>query len=361
MTLRELCSGVGAWLDGTGPRADVVLSSRVRLARNVGGVPFPHRADDLQRQRTFREVTAAAGEAPSLAGACTWNLEDVLPKERRVFVERQLASPRLLGGSGARGVVVASGEGVALQVNEEDHVRIQCVVSGFQLTEALRRAVEVDQQLEALLPYACTDTRGFLTACPTNVGTGLRASVLIHLPGLALAGEIRKVHRAVGEMGMAVRGWFGEGSAALGDFYQLSNQRTLGRTEERTVEALSRVGERVLDLELEAREKLRGTPARRIRVLDRVFRSWGTLRHARLLGVEQLMACASDLRLGRWLGEFQGLRDEVLNGLALFGQPGHLGVRLGQELDEDAERWARAEWVRRQLTGEQEAGSGRPS
>jgi hypothetical protein len=115
------------------------------------------------------------------------------------------------------------------------------------------------------------------------------------------------------------------------------------------------------DGELEAREKLRGTPARRIRVLDRVFRSWGTLRHARLLGVEQLMACASDLRLGRWLGEFQGLRDEVLNGLALFGQPGHLGVRLGQELDEDAERWARAEWVRRQLTGEQEAGSGRPS
>jgi len=350
VTLEELCSHVAEWLDGSGPHSDIVLSSRVRLARNLAGFPFPHRGDDLQRTRVFRDVTEACSGSYELKESECWNLESVTPADRSVFVERHLASPRLVSGVGPRGVVVAPGERLGVMVNEEDHLRIQSVTSGLNLAESLERAVRVDRELEGKLEYAVSDERGYLTACPTNVGTGLRASVLIHLPALAMAGESRKVHRAVAEMGMAVRGWFGEGSGALGDFYQLSNQRTLGRTEEEMVEALRRIAERVLELEVEARDRMKASAARRARIEDRVHRSYGTLRHARLLTVEQLMSCASDLRLGRWLGIFEGVPGEALNRLALFGQPGHLRKRSGRKLEDDEESWARAEWVRSELS-----------
>ncbi|MGQ0722987.1 MAG: ATP--guanido phosphotransferase [Candidatus Eiseniibacteriota bacterium] len=346
MTLAELGDRVGDWLDGSGPRAGIVLSSRVRLARNIAGVPFPHRADDVQRQRVYRRLLEAARSVPELRSAAEWDFESLTPEGRRVLVERHLATARLASGMGARGVLAAPGEGLAILVNEEDHLRIQSVCSGLNLAQSLDRAVAVDRGIEGLVEFAVSEERGYLTACPTNVGTGLRASVLIHLPALVLAGEIRKVHRAVGEMGMAVRGWFGEGSAALGDFYQLSNQRTLGRSEETTTAELQRITERVLDLEVAAREKLAGSETRRPRVLDRVFRSWGILTHARLLTADQLMACASDLRLGRWLGVSDAVPEALLNRLALLGQPAHLGLRSGRSLDDDADGWARAEWVR---------------
>lgn len=346
MTLAELGDRVADWLDGSGPSAGIVLSSRVRLARNLAGVPFPHRADDVQRQRVYRQLVEAARSVEELRTAREWDFESLAPEGRRVLVERHLATARLASGMGARGVLATPGEGLATLVNEEDHLRIQSVCSGLNLPQSLERAVGVDRGIEELVEFAVSEERGYLTACPTNVGTGLRASVLIHLPALVLAGEIRKVHRAVGEMGMTVRGWFGEGSAALGDFYQLSNQRTLGRSEERTIEELQRITERVLDLEVAARERLGGSAARRPRVLDRVFRSYGILTHARLLTADQLMACASDLRLGRWLGVLEAVPEALLNRLALLGQPAHLGLRLGRSLDDDADGWARAEWVR---------------
>lgn len=351
MTLQDLCARLGEWLDGSGAHSAIVLSSRVRLARNLTEYPFPHRADDVQRSRVFQKVTTACVGLRELGASECWNLESVSPLDRSVFVERHLASTRLVNGVGPRGVIVAPGERLGVMVNEEDHLRIQSVTSGLNLAESLERAVRVDRELEQRLEFAATEERGYLTACPTNVGTAMRASVLIHLPALAMAGESRKVHRAVAEMGMAVRGWFGEGSGALGDFYQLSNQRTLGRSEEETAEELRRIAERVLELETEARERIRGSAGWRTRIEDRVHRSFGTLRHARLLTVEQLMSCASDLRLGRWLGVLEAVPEEVLNRLALFGQPGHLRTRLGRRLDEDEESWARAEWVRSEVGG----------
>jgi protein arginine kinase len=254
MKLAELGSRLSAWLDGSGPRADIVLSSRVRLARNLPDQPFPHRANDVQRGRVYRRVVGACAEAASLAGSDAWNLDELGTAERPLFVERHLASPSLVDGTGDRGVVVAPGEGLAVMVNEEDHVRIQSVTSGFNLQTVLESASRLDRELEPLVPFASSRAHGYLTACPTNVGTGMRASVLIHLAGLALAGESKRVQRAVSEMGMAVRGWFGEGTSALGDFYQLSNQRTLGRDEEQAVEELARVAERVLEYERQARE-----------------------------------------------------------------------------------------------------------
>jgi protein arginine kinase len=323
-----------------------MLSSRVRLARNLEGRRFPHRADEEERRAVFSEVAGACKKAPSLGGAQLWDLEALPARDRRIFLERHLASHHLVNASGARGVVVGRGEAQAVMVNEEDHLRIQSVASGLNLPKALAEAVLIDRELETKLAYALSKRRGYLTACPTNVGTGLRASVLIHLPALTLASEVKKVHRAVNEMGMVVRGWFGEGSGSLGDCYQVSNQRTLGRTEEELVEELERVARRVLALETEAREKLRESECRRRRIEDRIHRAYATLRSARLMSVEQVMACASDVRLGKWFGFFDAVPTPLLNRLALFCQPAHLGRRAGRNLEGDEANWVRAEWVR---------------
>jgi protein arginine kinase len=350
MTVEQLASHLGDWMDGTGPEADVVLSSRIRLARNIGNQPFPHRADDRQRAAMFEDIGEALSSTVGLSGGDVWNLDDMPAGHRRVLVERHLASVNLARGSGPRGVAVADGETLGAMINEEDHLRIQSVESGLNLETALAGAVALDEQLEEFLDYAVSPERGYVTACPTNTGTGLRASVLIHLPALVLAGEIKKIHRAVNEMGMAVRGWFGEGSHALGDFYQLSNQRTLGRTEEEGAQELEAVARRVLELEMEARERLRSSGVRWRRVEDRIFRALGTLRSARLLTIEQLMACSSDVRLGTWLGLVE-VPPRVLNRLAFFGQPGHLGIREGREIEGDEASWIRAAWVRSELEG----------
>ena len=349
MKLETFAEVSGDWLEADGPESDVVLSSRIRLARNIRGRVFPHRIGSEGKREIVEEVRSACERTEGLADSAYWDLESLSEAERQVFVERHLASPHLVGSAGPRGVVVGPGEGRGVMVNEEDHVRIQSVVSGLNLGKALETAVGLDRELEEALDFAVSDDRGYLTACPTNVGTGLRASVLVHLPGLVLAGEIKKVHRAVAEMGMAVRGWFGEGTSALGDYYQLSNQRTLGRTEEEASEQLEKVARRVLELEIEARRRLGESEDRRRRMDDRVHRSRGILESARLLTVEQVMGCASDLRLGRWLGTLPDVDLTGLNRLALFAQPAHLGLRLGRSLSGDDESWARAEWIRAEI------------
>jgi protein arginine kinase len=355
MTFAELAADTASWLAGDGPDAEIVASSRIRLARNLAGTPFPHRASADVRRETFESVVDAVNASPVLTGATVWNLAELSSVERRLLVERHLASPQLLKGEGPRGVLVGRDESLGIQVNEEDHVRIQSVVSGFDPVRAFDRAVALDRDLESRLDFAVSPEMGYLTACPTNVGTAMRASILVHLPALVLANEIKKVHRAVGEMGLAVRGWFGEGSGALGDFYQLSNQRTLGRSEEEAIAELTRVMKRVREIEVEARERLQSSEARARKIEDRVHRSLGTLRHARLLTVEQTMACTSDVRLGRWMGILEATPLGVLNRVILLSQPAHLACRLGRELDDTEERWERAAWVRPRFGGEKTA------
>jgi protein arginine kinase len=347
----DLAAGVGAWLDGGGPESMIVTSSRVRLARNLADTPFAHRADERLRTAVQERVVEAAAATEALGEASAWSLPDLPDLDRRLLLERQLASPRLVKGRGPRGVMVGPGESLGLQVNEEDHVRIQSLVSGFDLEKALTGAVGLDRELERSLDFATSATHGYLTACPTNVGTGMRASVLIHLPALVLAGEVKKVHRAVGEMGMAVRGWFGEGSGAVGDHFQLSNQRKLGRTEEESISELGRVVNRVRDLEIEARTHLVDSRDRRRRLGDRVHRSLGLLRHARLLTIEQVMACLSDVRLGVWLEMLDPVPVETIHRITLLAQPAHLAHRLGRELEAEEERWERAAWIRPQFGG----------
>jgi protein arginine kinase len=347
----ELVRELATWLDASGPKGEIVVSSRARLARNLADTPFPHRGDSLQASRVFDRAAQAASSCQALTAPSVFDFDELVGSDRRILVERHLASARLERGTGRRGVVVASGEGSAVLINEEDHVRIQSVVSGLDLGSALNQAVQIDREMEERLAFAANDRHGYLTACPTNAGTGLRASVLIHLAGLVLVGEVKKVRRAVAEMGMAVRGWYGEGSRALGDFYQLSNQRTLGISEEECVDELEKVAERVLELELDARERLRSSlPARR-RMEDRISRSWATLRAARLLTDDQVMACVSDARLGSWLGILEQVPPRELNGLALFTQPAHLSKRHGRAVEGDEADWIRARIVRETLSG----------
>ena len=327
----DLVGAPPAWLDGSGAESGIVLSSRVRLARNLVGTAFPHRADSLEASRDFDRITEAVSRCDSLGEASVFDFSSMDMRERRILVERHLASPRLERAQGSRGVVVGPAEIRAVMVNEEDHVRIQALASGLDLNTALQSVVELDRELEEELEYAACERWGYLTACPTNVGTGLRASAQLHLSGLVLAGEMKRVHRAVGEMGMAVRGWFGEGSRALGDLYQVSNQRTLGATEEESVEALERVVRRVLELESEARARLSEPGSGRRRLTDRICRSWATLRSARLLSDDQAMACLSDARVARWLGLLE-IEERDLNRVSLLCLPAHLGEKEGEPL-----------------------------
>ncbi len=345
----ELAARPAEWLEAAGPSADFVLSSRVRLARNVADTRFPHRADEATLGGVLVAVRDAACATEWFAPDAAWDLDDVPEWERRLLVERHLASVRLAEARGPRGVCVAPGEKLAVMINEEDHLRIQSVVPGFDLARALRQAVDVDLALETRIEYAVSAERGYLTACPTNVGTGLRASILIHLPGLVLAGEIRKVHRAVAEMGMAVRGWFGEGSQTLGDFHQISNQRKLGWTEDETIASLAKVCRRILELEVDARTRLVADPSRRRRLEDRVHRSWALLRGARMATVEGVMAAVSDIRLGKWMNLFDAVPLVRLNHLALLVQPAHLGRPQARVLEGEEAEWARARFVRTEL------------
>jgi protein arginine kinase len=354
MTTRELAEAKVSWLEDAGPRREVVLSSRVRLARNLEGHPFPHVAGIEEAAEVLEQVNAAAAVLDEAAGESSadnapgafWDLEGLSAWERRILQERSMASPRLLAGVGPRGVRLVRGGRVHVMINEEDHLRIQTVEPGFQLEQALAGVVGADRRLETRLPFAATERHGYLTACPSNAGTGIRASVLLHLPGLVLSREIKRVHAAVGEMGMVARGAFGEGSRALGDCLQLSNQRTLGLTEEDAVDALERVTHRVLQLELDARERLVEDVGRRRRLEDRVHRSHATLTEARLLTVEQAMACVSDVRFGKWLGRFEETGHDVLNRFLVFAQPAHLGLAEERLPDPEEAEWRRARLAR---------------
>jgi len=312
-----------------GPESDVAVSCRVRLARNLEGFPFVTRLDEAkalqlcERLRTELVDLAIEGETRFV------HLPDASPLLRLMLRERHLASRDLSpseDGSHAlpgRAVAFGASETTAVMVNEEDHLRLTALAGGFQLELAWERAQELDQQLERRVGLAFTRELGYLTACPTNVGTGLRASVMLHLPALALVrSEIEKVFAAAQRTGLAVRGLHGEGSRAVGDFYQISNQITLGRSESQLVDDLKALVPKIIDFERKIRALL--FKEQKSAVKDRVSRSFGLLRTARAMPTESALAHLSNLRLGVHLGFLQDTRIEVLNELGVQVQKGHV-------------------------------------
>lgn len=346
------------WLRGEGQSGDVVLSSRVRLARNLAGLSFSSKATRRERQGLLercREVIAGANLAPTMSWvdlhACP-TLDRTLMVERHL-ISKQHAKGKAHGGSPAsddpRAVAFSMpDERLAIMINEEDHLRLQVIRCGLSLAQAWEEIDVVDDRLEAGLDYAFHPTLGYLTACPTNVGTGVRMSVMLHLPGLRLTGEFDKVKRAAADMSLAVRGFYGEGSDALGDLYQISNQTTLGRSEAQILQELEReILPKVVDYERASRQQL--STKHRLGIEDQVQRALGTLRHARLLATEEAMQLLSLARLGVLLGLAPEVPQQAVNRLMLLIQPAHLQRAFGKELDQEQRREARATLVRREL------------
>jgi len=347
MDLETLARSPGPWLDGSGPRSDLVVSTRVRLARNLAGVPFSHRARDEQLVGVLGSVERAAKESPSFEGGGLLRMHELTPIERQFLVERHLVSHELSDGARPRGLYMGSTERLSVMVNEEDHVRLQALCSGFQLAEAWAAAEHADEELERSLDYAFSDELGYLTACPTNVGTGMRASVLIHLPALVLTKQIDKVLKSVMQVGLAVRGLYGEGSEVMGNLFQLSNQTTLGHSEQESVESLDRVTRQILDYEERARDVMLRDA--RVQIEDKIWRAYGSLRYGRSMSSQEVINLCSAVRLGVALG-FAGLPPlAVVNQLLVFTQPAHLQRGAGRALEAPERNVLRAEFVRAHL------------
>ncbi len=348
MTFKPTTDHASEWLRGAGPHSDVVISSRIRLARNIAGYPFLTTASEAQRCEltdTCRQQLIETRFAPQMLWV---DLNESTTTDRQLLFERHLISKQHSQGSQPRGLAVSLDEAVAIMVNEEDHLRVQVLRSGMQLDDVYAQVNQIDDAIEHRMTYAYSPRWGYLTACPTNVGTGIRVSVMLHLPALKLTGEIEKVKRAAKDMHLAVRGFYGEGTEAIGDFYQVSNQTTLGRSEQEILSDFQHeVIPRVIDYETAARDALM---ERRPAVLDdKVHRALGLLSHARLLGSEETFYLLSHLRLGVSTGRIKGVDMERVNELFLLTQPAHLQKIVGRRLSGAQRRQFRATFVRQRL------------
>jgi len=354
LDLSLLPDGGVRWLDASGPHSDVVISTRIRLARNVSGYAFTARAREGERLRMLAQVRDALVGVPSLSSSLLLRLEDLPVVDRQLLHERHLVSKELAGLDPQHpvrsGAAVFLGESVGLLVNEEDHLRLQALRSGFAVPQAFEGVNQLDRELGAQLPYAFHREFGFLTACPTNAGTGLRASVLIHLPGLVLTKEIGKVLAGLQQMGLTYRGLYGEGSEVVGNFFQLSNQTTLGRSEEELQDLLVRVVRHVIEREEEARRVLVRDAGYIIE--DKLWRAYGTLRYARSVTFDEAMNYLSGVRLAVGLKLITGLSVYTLNKLLIFAQSAHLAHLEGKVLTESETNVARARYVRQVLVSE---------
>jgi len=345
--LHDLVLSPAPWLQPGGPQSDIVLSTRVRLARNVAGRPFTTRLRPDERQDLEAHLKAAILKALDTRGATWFELADMPEIDRRCLVERHIISRELAAGDGQRGVAIDAAQRVAVMANEEDHIRLQVIFCGLQLQEAWHEADSIDNHLEEYLTYAYSPTLGYLTACPTNVGTGMRASVMLHLPSLVLTKQIEKVFRAVARMRLAVRGLYGEGTQATGDIYQISNQASLGRSEAEILKTLGAVIPQIIAYEQQARDVLATeSPAA---LDDRVFRAWGLLTHARTISSEETLTLLSAVRLGVHMGRLTGVDIGTVNELFLMTRPGHIQKIRGAELPESQRDAARAEYIRKCL------------
>jgi protein arginine kinase len=341
---------VSKWMEAGGPVAEVVLSSRIRLARNLDGLPFPHRMNDAQAEQLIGQVETGVKEINLMGLSSTVELHrlaDTPLLERQVLVDKHLISPQQAQEAGGKAVAISEDESISIMVNEEDHLRIQCMAPGLQLTEAWRLASLVDDALEQKLNYAFHAQRGYLTACPTNVGTGLRASVMMHLPGLVLTQQAGRLFHNLSQLGLVVRGLYGEGTEAAGHVFQISNQTSLGKIESEVIEHLGAVATKVIDAEKKARQHLYGEM--RLQIEDRVGRSYGVLTTARILTSEEAMKLLSDVRLGIDLGMFPTLTYRVMNELMVAMQPAFLQKMEGRELNALERDVKRATLIRSKL------------
>jgi protein arginine kinase len=337
------------WMQGNGPHNDIILSSRIRLARNIAGIPFPSGLEVEKAKEVIAMVRSSLskGETPLDFKSLTMNELPLL--ERQVLVERHLISP-VLSKNDASGAAIISSDGTAsIMINEEDHIRIQAILPGLQIKRSWEMASDIDDILEQNLEYAYNENWGYLTSCPTNVGTGMRASVMVHLPALTITGNMNKILQAVAHIGLTIRGLYGEGTEFVGNIFQISNQITLGRAEEEIVENLTVVTKQIIDKEKEARKVL--LESSRMQTEDKIWRSWGIMKNARVISSQECMKLLSNIRLGVGMGIIENIPIQLLNEIMIETQTASIQKFSGKELSAGERDIIRAEMVRNKLIG----------
>ncbi|MBD8007126.1 protein arginine kinase [Bacillus norwichensis] len=344
-----LNQAVSSWMSSEGPDSDIILSSRIRYARNLRNYMFPtlftndEAREIINKTRGIFEqkVNKDFGKLEFL------EIDDLKGLEKRVLVEKHLISPRLAEHATHGAVLLSDQEDISIMINEEDHIRIQCLFPGLQISEALERANVIDNILEERIDYAFDEKLGYLTSCPTNVGTGLRASVMVHLPALILTHQMNRIIPAINQLGLVVRGIYGEGSEALGNIFQISNQITLGKSEEDIIGDLISVVQQIVAQERAAREALVKTSS--IQLENKVFRSYGILANSRIIETKEASECLSDVRLGIDTGYITHLSRNILNELMILTQPGFLQQYAGGPLRPVERDIKRAALIRERL------------
>ena len=348
MLLDSLVDSSGEWLRGIGPDSDIVLSSRIRLARNLADYPFIRRCTDIDRANIAATVRDRLATDARLNSLTFIDVADLEPLDRQLLVERQLISREHSEAEGARIVAIDECERLSLMINEEDHLRIQVIKSGFDLESAWEQINQVDDVIEQHLDYAFHPELGYLTACPTNVGTGMRVSVLVHLPALVITKHIEKVFRTFQRINLVVRGLYGEGSQAMGDFYQVSNQITLGKSEHELIKQVGDVIPVLLSYERKARDFLISSENQH-NLFDQVSRAYGTLQNAQQITSEETMYLLSQVRMGINLGLIGDVEIPTINKLFIHTQPAHLQKLQHAEMDTMQRNIERANYLQRHL------------
>ena len=334
------------WMEGNGPERGTVISSRVRVARNIEGLPFPYLASAEQNRTVLEKVIAAAGQ--EAFRDFTWKtMEELQPLEKQVLVEKHLISPFLAREADHGAVLLRRDEAISVMVNEEDHLRIQAIMPGLQLEEAWMEADRYDDLLEAGINYAFDEHCGYLTACPTNFGTGLRASVMLHLPALIMTKQINRILSALSQVGLTARGLYGEGTDIIGNLVQVSNQITLGQSEEEILRNLGSITRQIIEHEQNARQALLNE--NRAQLADRAWRALGLLKYAQMMNSQEAMQLISDVRLGFDLGLIKGVNHKILNELLVIIRPATLQYLAGKELSGVERDLERPKQIRKRL------------
>ncbi len=347
MKFDELATRSGEWLRGCGPESDIVISSRIRLARNLADFPFIRKCSDSDRAMIEATLHDRVLKLEALSEALYVDVADLETVDRQFLVERQLISREHAESMGARAVAIDEQEQFSLMINEEDHLRIQVMQSGLALTQAWEQIDRIDDLINEQVMYAFHEKRGYLTACPTNVGTGMRVSVMLHLPALVMTRQIDKVFRSLQKINLAVRGLYGEGSQAMGDFYQISNQITLGKSEKELISQVADVVPSMIEYERKARDFLINESQSDLH--DRVSRAYGILCTAQTISSEETMHLLSSVRMGINLGLIRDLEIPTVNKLFIHTQPAHLQKLRGEELDTENRNIERANYLQNHL------------
>lgn len=352
---RFISEAISPWMKKPGPNDDIVLSSRIRLARNLKQYAFPTLTQHNDGEAVLMQIQQQIQneENERLKELELIFMKDMEAIQKQVLVEKHLISPHLARDAAYGAVLLSDDESVTIMINEEDHIRIQCLASGLQLEEVFQLANQFDDELEASNDFAFDEKRGYLTSCPTNVGTGMRASVMMHLPALVLTSQLNHIIPAINQLGLVVRGIYGEGSEALGNLFQISNQITLGKSEQDIVEDLQSVVLQLIERERVARQML--LEKSKIQLENRVYRSFGVLSNSRIIDSKEASKCLSDVRLGIDLNIIVGISRTILNELMILTQPAFLQQYAGEILEPEQRDIRRATLIRKRLQLDKQA------